>query len=411
MLVFKNIRKHIYLLVLFCFYNIYFVKSNNKVDTIYHYTFELGKLDKHLKNRFLKHYDLRNNLIEESEQEWNQDNHTWTNVFLRTYLYDFNSNLIEDITKYWSIKNINYSNGLKYNLEYNFDRKVTKRTTYVWHHSFQKYINYLKQTYYYDSLSMGFEEVTENWDTIHNTWLKSIKYQAQYNTCKNKIKELFQIWDTVNYSWLNIGQYDYEFNLFNKNTQTIYQVWDTFKKNWVTISHHNFVYNKNNLVNEFVSKYRNSNVFGGITYFYNLENKSRSNFKYNWRKKIKVQRNQVWDNKEEAWRNETKLIYRYNKNNILVNELIKSYSYSKKKKKKLSNSTKIIYSYNNRDSIILKLIQDFYIDDKNWKISEKYTFEYSANGDLIAKDVYGTWNTEINNFNSHTREEYRRNKT
>lgn len=117
-------------------------------------------------------YDLDNNLLEMTEEDWLDDH--WINYQKKTYAYDSNNNCLEEFWQMW--------NG-------------------------SEFFNSSKTTWTYDQNNNLLEEILQIWE--EKSWMNESKSVFQYDQENNLTQKIEYIWEIGNWEGFDKETYSY----------------------------------------------------------------------------------------------------------------------------------------------------------------------------------------------------------
>lgn len=262
-----------------------FVKAECRKDTVTNYTFTGSNKD--ITGRLIRQYNIKNQVLLEYSQVWNNTSKKWEDDSKTEYVYDANFNLISETeSQYnssWEVSSKilytynssndlieyiyqisdgmgNLENSMKYSNTVNGNHKISVQQLYNWNtgssdwdHASNRY------SFTYNGKNLLAIQTSEKWQTGSNTWVFVDKSTYSYDGNNNNTTYLYEIWDEGSNAFVNWLKNNYTFNASNLITQTLYQSWGSGK--WNDKSRRTYTYNSNNNMLEENNQNWSSNVW------------------------------------------------------------------------------------------------------------------------------------------------------
>ena len=183
-----------------------------------------------------------------------------------------------------------------------------------------------------------------NWDGVTETWVPSGRYVFTYDAAGNQTSQTYQNWESD--AWKDNFGYERKFDEVGNKLEEIYKEWDDVTKA--------------------------------------LKNVKRDKYTYNGANQVILRLGSGWD--AGKWVDYDKYTYDY-KNGLLDTEV--SY-YWNTTKEDFVYSWRQTYTYN-ANKKVTEIQEESYYDDA-WHSSNRETFEYDANSNLLM-DIKESYNT------------------
>ncbi len=173
--------------------------------------------DQYLKWEY--NFDTDNVLIDQYESIWNVNNNDWGNVQYSEYIYDSDGKLIEEIIQFWLLNT--YTNNSKRIYEYDMEENLIKTTYQNWDPVFLTWVNNIKIDYIFvnDIVVAQYQYI---WAELPSgfDWANQKLTQFSHDGNGNITQELFSEYNFDNEMWEEIRRWVYFFSDFDTPTET-----------------------------------------------------------------------------------------------------------------------------------------------------------------------------------------------
>lgn len=171
-------------------------------------------------------YDTNNNLILETELQWNSGNNTWKIQYKITYTYNASNKVTELVNQYANQTTNVLQNSYKITSAYNMNGLLTEQIVYVWKDSNWVVNDKIVISYNGSNLLVGYKDYIKS----GAQWLESFRGTYTYNLNNKVTEEVNQ--DFVNQAWVNSYKTAYTYNNNNQLVAKTAGKWDTFNATW-----------------------------------------------------------------------------------------------------------------------------------------------------------------------------------
>ena len=201
-----------------------------------------------------------------------------------------------------------------------------------------------KTVFVWSASGQRLSETYFNWDGVTESWAPSGRYMFTYDAAGNQTSQTYQNWESDD--WRDNFGYERKFDEVGNKLEEIYKEWDDVTKA--------------------------------------LKNVKRDKYTYNGANQVILRLGSGWD--AGKWVDYDKYTYDY-KNGLLDTEV--SY-YWNTTKEDFVYSWRKTYTYN-ANKKVTEILEESYYDDA-WHSSNRETFEYDANSNLLM-DIKESYNT------------------
>jgi hypothetical protein len=255
-------------------------------------------------NRILNSFDINNNLIEYSYQNW--DGSSWVNYWRYLYLYDLNGNKIERITQNWD--GSNWSNNQLDTYTYDSGNNMINSLSQFWDGSnwYNGGCGFL--VYTYDGNGNMLTESYMCWNVTTSQWDNSFHRDCIYNTDNLMLNFVDKNWDGNSWNIVLQGTYSYD-----QNNNNIYALFEDWSSGSLFSYSNDFTYDLNNNCISDLSKVMDAPN--------NWSNHVLSLFTFDDRHNRLSWENKSWGS--SGWENGVHYDYEYNIANRQISELRK----------------------------------------------------------------------------------------
>jgi hypothetical protein len=255
-------------------------------------------------NRILNSFDINNNLIEYSYQNW--DGSSWVNYWRYSYSYDSNGNQVERITQNWD--GSNWINNQLDTYTYDSNNKMITSLSQGWDGSnwYSGSCGYL--VYTYDGNGNMLTESHMCWNALTSQWDNSFHRDCIYNTDNLMLNFVDKNWDGNSWNIVLQGTYSYD-----QNNNNVYALFEDWSSGSLFAYSNDFAYDINNNCISDLSKIMDApNIWS---------NHVLSLFTFDDRHNRLSWENKSWGS--SGWENGVHYDYEYNIANMQVSELRK----------------------------------------------------------------------------------------
>ena len=171
-------------------------------------------------------YDSNNNLIAETDLEWNSTSGVWKTIYKTTYTY----NASNKVTQIYQQNRNGLTNQLENSEKYIYtytNGKITEIAGYNWNNS--NWVNDYKTQITYNSNNLPEIGLDYSWDGTQ--WVLERRITITYNSINKIISRVDEGW--ANSKWVNDSKSLYTYNSNNKLITERGAKWDEFNNIWV----------------------------------------------------------------------------------------------------------------------------------------------------------------------------------
>jgi len=216
------------------FYN----ESGDEVEQYVHlYNSQADSLVKF--KRWLSEYNSFQNLVAETEYDWDAQNAIWQERKKRELDYDVNSKVIFDATHYWTGQLNGWAGVEKTENVFDVDGNLLSEAFYQWDMSGKEWKGINKTVFTYTSKGAIKSETTYLWewksgegdDRIYD-WRADRKFNYEYDEFGRKISFIESVRSG---EWNNLKKIEYEYNVFDEVSLKVKYEWKNDTESWQAI--------------------------------------------------------------------------------------------------------------------------------------------------------------------------------
>jgi hypothetical protein len=216
------------------FYN----ESGDEVEQYVHlYNSQADSLVKF--KRWLSEYNSFQNLVAETEYDWDAQNAIWQERKKRELDYDVNSKVIFDATHYWTGQLNGWAGVEKTENVFDVDGNLLSEAFYQWDMSGKEWKGINKTVFTYTSKGAIKSETTYLWewksgegdDRIYD-WRADRKFNYEYDEFGRKISFIESVRSG---EWTNLKKIEYEYNVFDEVSLKVKYEWKNDTESWQAI--------------------------------------------------------------------------------------------------------------------------------------------------------------------------------
>lgn len=164
-------------------------------------------------------YDSKNNLITETELNWNSSTNRWENAFKSIYTYNANNKVTEAIIQEWNETTKLFENKYRDIYTYNSNGFFIGYEEKKWEAS--QWVNDFKSDLLLNNNNLIISYSSYGW--INGQWVKDSRGTLSYNANNKVVSEISESWIDVN--WVNDYRSFYSYNANNKISTEIHDEW------------------------------------------------------------------------------------------------------------------------------------------------------------------------------------------
>ncbi len=279
---------------------------------------------------------------------------------------------------------------------YNAQNKLQEQQLQTWAKSTQTWTDNYTEFYSYDAQNNITQIVRRKYNTVSGQWLNLALIIFQYDNANNRLEDLYHKWNDSSSSWVNEYRYRKSYNSFNKITDYMEQRWSTSTNEWLNEYHVLSSFDANgNLTENIVQNPDNTQLqwVNAIKYIYHYDTNqvNTDNYTYTW---------STSSSSPRYWYIIGISSFTYNANQSLVEKLRVT---TNQDSTVLQNYSRDSYVYDANEMCVEKKIDLW--RNSSWLKYSKVTYEYDANLDTFALDVYSNTSGALN-YDSRTRTEH-----
>lgn len=190
-------------------------------------------------------YDGNNNMITDTECNWDSKATRWTYQQILVNTYDSRNNLIRK-------ENLYYRGGIWLKNEVtvysmNIANKPDSINTFAWDKSTSSLIPFERSIYTYDTAFNLQTYTNATWLTSPGNWINSGREIYTYNATLDSVTYEMENWDNST-GWIKTASILNVFDAKHNNICSIEKTWDNTKAAYVNYSRQGFAYNGDNLL-------------------------------------------------------------------------------------------------------------------------------------------------------------------
>jgi hypothetical protein len=173
-------------------------------------------------------YDNNNNLISETNLEWDNGINVWKIKEKVTYTYNSNYKVTQEIGQVWNAATNSLENGYRDTYSYGnaYGDYITEQIAESWNSS--QWINDYKLSITYNGNGLADSATEYSWNG--SNWINAYRTTLTYNSNYKIIIDLYQEW--VNAQWENSDKAIYTYNINSRIVAEERARWDKFNALW-----------------------------------------------------------------------------------------------------------------------------------------------------------------------------------
>jgi len=279
---------------------------------------------------------------------------------------------------------------------YNTQNKLQEQQLQTWTKSTQTWTDNYTEFYSYDARNNIIQIAQKKYNSISGQWLNLTLILFQYDNANNRLEDLYQHWNDSSSSWINQYRYKKSYNSYNKITDYVEQSWSANTNVWMNEFRNiasfdasgnlteNTIQNPDNIQLQWVNY---------IHYIYHFDANQMNTDIYNY----------TWSSSGSGtgnWNMYGISFLTYNSSQHLIEKLRVT---TNTDSSIVQNYSRDSYVYDANDMSIEKKVDIW--KNSAWQKYSKIAFEYDANLDTFALDVYSNTSGALN-YDSRTRTEH-----
>jgi hypothetical protein len=291
----------------------------------------------------------QNKLLSSIQESYYNGN--WYNSNATNYEYDSSNNLISETNLEWDNTNSIWKIKEKVTYTYNANYKVTQELGQVWNVTTNSLENNYRDTYSYGNTYGNYitEQIAELWES--SQWINDYKLNISYNANGLADSSIEYLWNGAN--WTNANRTTLTYNSNYKITTDLYEEWKNLQ--WENSDKALYAYNGNNKIIE--EERANWDKFNSLwkkeyTNTYDLDlfsNRIRNTYtddSFQYKEEYTYDTSVLLSNFAHPFRDKTGLDYILEDFPYFSKVLTKTYSTYNKQTSSYENGSRITYNYN-----------------------------------------------------------------
>ncbi len=227
-----------------------FYRANQKLLAVLKQKWQPQQMSYINEERTIKSYGREGKVVESLNQTWDGTQQEWVNLKLKTITYDGMGNKSEILHQEWKRAVGRWISTTRYLIDYNRMGEKSNVVIRTYHSPTDQWQNHQRFLFrYYDGYGHPDEALVQSWNSERETWQKQGLYNMAYNFRGQKTSESRATWNTSLSKWINGIRYHFKYDKDHKIAQ-ILQRWDYGSKQWYNAIRKRFKYNEKNKLQE-----------------------------------------------------------------------------------------------------------------------------------------------------------------